>query len=133
MDSLFLQKIREQVSGWRDSGYDGAYQETQNILAHIRRVAFLHGPQIEALETYVYLKEIAGNKTSLTIFRAMFHNELELLRALGVSNEEALVLAYDREKNKKIKAILEEKFGAADYANQVYALTMGSGKTILMA
>jgi hypothetical protein len=133
MDSLFLQKISERVSGWRDSGYDGAYQETKNILAHIRRVAFLHGPQTEALETYIYLKEITGNQASLSIFCSMFQNELEFLRALGISDKEALELAYDKEKDKKIKAILEEKFGAADYANQVYALTMGSGKTILMA
>jgi hypothetical protein len=133
MDSLFLQKISERVSGWRDSGYNGAYQETKNILAHIRRVAFLHGPQVEALETYVYLKEVAGNQTSLSVFRSMFQNELEFLRALGISDKEALELAFDKEKDKKIKAILEEKFGAADYANQVYALTMGSGKTILMA
>ena len=74
MDSLFLQKISERVSGWRESGYDGAYQETKNILAHIRRVAFLHGPQIEALETYIYLKEIADNQTSLSVFRSMFQN-----------------------------------------------------------
>jgi hypothetical protein len=133
MDSLFLQNIKERVADWRAGGYQGAERETLNIIAHTKRVAFLHPPQIEAFETYVYLKEIVGNKTSLEVFRSSFGNELEFLRALGISDKEALELAYDKKKDEKIQAILEEKFGTADYANQVYALTMGSGKTILMA
>lgn len=133
MDSLFLQNIKERVADWRTGGYQGAEKETLNILTHTKRVAFLHPPQIEAFETYIYLKEIVGNKTSLEVFRSSFGNELEFLRALGISDKEALELAYDKKKDEKIQAILEEKFGTADYANQVYALTMGSGKTILMA
>jgi hypothetical protein len=74
-----------------------------------------------------------GNKPSLEVFRSSFENELEFLRALGISDKDALELVYDKKKDEKIQAILEEKFGASDYANQVYALTMGSGKTILMA
>lgn len=133
MDSLFLQNIRARVSDWRTGGYQGAQRETINILAHAKRVAFLHPPQFEAFETYIYLKEIVGNKPSLEVFRSSFANELEFLRALGISDKEALELAYDTKKTEKLQAILEEKFGIADYANQVYALTMGSGKTILMA
>ncbi|MDL1953042.1 restriction endonuclease subunit R [Candidatus Uhrbacteria bacterium UHB] len=133
MDSLFLQNIRARVSDWRTGGYQGVLRETQNILAHAKRVGFLHPPQFEAFETYIYLKEIVGNKLSLEVFRSSFANELEFLRALGITDKEALELAYDPKKNEKIQAILEEKFGTADYANQVYALTMGSGKTILMA
>jgi hypothetical protein len=133
MDSLFLQKIKQKVSDWRASGYHGVQDETLVILNYIKRVAFLHAPQLEALETYIYLKEITSNKHSLEVFRSLFEDELELLRALGISDKEALELAYDKSKTEKIQAILEEKFGASDYANQVYALTMGSGKTILMA
>lgn len=133
MDSLFLQKINQKVSEWRSGGYHGVQDETLVILNYIKRVAFLHAPQIEALETYIYLKEITSNKHSLEVFRSLFEDELELLRALGISDKEALELAYDKRKTEKIQAMLEEKFGASDYANQVYALTMGSGKTILMA
>ncbi len=133
MDSVFLQNIQKQVSDWRENQYKGIYKETSNIIFHIRRVAFLHEPQIEALETYIYLKEVMNNKSSLEIFKQSFENELELIRALGISEKEQLELAYDKDKDKKINTILEEKFGASDYANQVYALTMGSGKTILMA
>src|SRR3989338_575475 len=133
MDSFFLQNIQKQVAQWRADGYAGVHKETENILAHIRRVAFLHEPQIEALETYIFLKEVIGNKPSVEVFRQSFKNELDLIRALGISDKEAFELAYDKKKDEKIQAILDEKFGTSDYANQVYALTMGSGKTILMA
>ena len=133
MDSFFLQNIQKQVAKWRADGYKGVHKETENILAHIRRVAFLHEPQIEALETYIFLKEVIGNKSSVEVFRQSFENELEFIRALGISDKEAFELAYDKKKDEKIQAILDEKFGTSDYANQVYALTMGSGKTILMA
>jgi len=133
MDSLFLQNIQKQVALWREEGYKGIHKETENILAHIKRVSFLHGPQIEALETYIFLKEVIGNKPSVEVFKQSFDNELELIRALGISDKEAFELAYDKKKDEKIQAILDDKFGTSDYANQVYALTMGSGKTILMA
>jgi len=133
MDNLFLQNIQKQVALWREEGYKGIHKETENILAHIKRVSFLHGPQIEALETYIFLKEVIGNKPSVEVFKQSFDNELELIRALGISDKEAFELAYDKKKDEKIQAILDDKFGTSDYANQVYALTMGSGKTILMA
>src|SRR3990167_9255270 len=133
MDSFFLQNIQKQVAQWRADGYKVVHKETEGILAHIRRVAFLHEPQIEALETYIFLKEVIGNKPSVEVFRQSFENELDIIRALGISDKEAFELAYDKKKDEKIQAILDEKFGTSDYANQVYALTMGSGKTILMA
>lgn len=129
MDSSFLQKIKEKVAVWRATEYQGAQEETLNILKYIKNVRFLHEPQIEALETYMYLKEIEGDKHSLEIFRSSFASEKEMLLAL-VPKEKAFDLIGNK---KEIQAILEEKFGSSDYANQVYALTMGSGKTILMA
>lgn len=133
MDSLFLQSIQKQIVEWRANGYKGIHKETENILSHIKRVAFLHKPQIEALETYIYLKEVVGNKPSVEVFRQSFESELELIRALGISDKEALELALSKNKEKEIQKIFDEKFGTSDYVNQVYALTMGSGKTILMA
>ncbi len=133
MDSSFLQKIKERVGEWRSGGYQGVEQETLTILKYIKSVRFLHAPQVEALETYIYLKEVVGNKHSLSVFRSLFEDERELLRALGTSDADALDIAYDKAKDARIQALLESKFGSSDYANQVYALAMGSGKTILMA
>lgn len=133
MDNLFLSNLQKQVAKWREDGYKGIYKETGNILSHIKKVSYLHGPQIEALETYIFLKEVIGNKSSVDIFKNSFDNEIDFLQALELSDKEILSLMRDAQKEEKIQSILDEKFGTSDYANQVYALTMGSGKTILMA
>ena len=130
MENPFLQHIQQKVAAWRDDAYKGVERETLNILTHIKRVGFLHKPQIEALETYIYLKEVVGNKSSLEVFKSLFENEKDMLLGLGVSREEAFDLLGNKE---KIEALMADKFGVSDYPNQVYALTMGAGKTILMA
>jgi type III restriction enzyme len=130
METLLLKKIRDTVSEWRSSGYPGILKETLNIIAYTRRVAFLHEPQIEALETYMYLKEVVGNKTSVDLFRSFFTDDKELLLGLGVSKDKAFDLIGN---DAEIDVLLQEAFGTSDYPNQVYALTMGSGKTVLMA
>ncbi len=133
MDSLFLQNIQQQVEKWREEGRQGIFKETKNILRHIERTDFLHNPQVEALETYIFMKEVLGNKPSVDVFKQSFTKEIDFIKALGISDKDALELAFDDNKDEKIQKILNEQFGASDYANQVYALTMGSGKTILMA
>lgn len=130
METLLLQKIRSAVAQWRDDGHPHIFKETRNMLSHIRRVAYLHEPQMEALETYIYLKEVVGNKTSIELFRSLFADDKELLLGLGVSKEKAFDLIGN---DAEIERLLQVAFGTAGYANQVYALTMGSGKTVLMA
>jgi len=130
MENPFLQHIQLKVTAWRNAGYKGVKKETLNILKHIERVGFLHQPQIEALNTYIYLKEIVGNNPSLEVFKSLFKNEKDMLLGLGVSKDEAFDLLGDDE---KISELMIERFGELDYTNQVYALTMGAGKTILIA
>jgi len=132
MENPLLSKIQQKVSEWRDNDYQGAQKETLNILRHIKKVGFLHSPQVEALETYIFLKEIIGNKHTAEVVKDIFDNEKELILSLGVSEKEALDLAFDSDKAAKIDELLHKKYNGLDYANQVYALTMGSGKTILM-
>jgi len=130
MENPFLQHIQRKVALWRDDNYKGVERETLNILTHIKRVGFLHKPQVEALETYIYLKEIIGNKPSLEVFKSLFESEKDMLLGLGIAKDEAfdLIGNYIR-----ITEIMKDRFGILDYPNQVYALTMGAGKTILMA
>ena len=130
MENPFLQYIQQKVAAWRDDGYKSVERETLNILTHIKRVGFLHKPQIEALETYIYLKEVVGNKSSLEVFKSFFSSERDMLLGLGIPKDEAFDLLDDK---KKIEELMADKFGVSDYPNQVYALTMGAGKTILMA
>lgn len=133
MENSFLQNIAQRVTEWRENDYKGASKETKNILSHTKRVGFLHQPQFEALETYIYLKEIAHNKPTGEIFKSIFNKKSELLRSLGVSDKEIADIMEAEDRDQRISEIIKERFGASDYANQVYALTMGSGKTILMA
>lgn len=132
MENVLLQTLQENVSKWRLTDYKGVQKETANILNYIKRIGFLHAPQIEALETYIFLKEIVGNKSTIEILKSLITNEKDLILSLGLSEKEALDLAFDKEKNKKIGELLKEKYNGIDYSNQVYALTMGAGKTILM-
>lgn len=130
METPFLQHIQQKVAVWRQDNYKGAEKETLNILSHIKRVGFLHKPQVEALETYIYLKEIVGNKPSLAVFKSLFKDEKDMLLGSGISREQAFDLIGNKP---KIDELMKEHFGESDYPNQVYALTMGAGKTILMA
>lgn len=101
--------------------------------------AFLRQPQFEALEMYVFLKEFAGNRKVHEIFRDWHdgtngferskfavtedkHGQGSFLKELIFSNPEE----YKRAFNYLAKA-------ARQYSNYIFALTMGTGKTILMA
>jgi|CXWL01.1.fsa_nt_gi hypothetical protein len=132
MENALLTQIQQKVREWRDGGYVGVEKETLNILSHIKKVGFLHSPQVEAIETYIYIKEILGNKPTLDVVKAVFDDERELIKSLGLSDKEVADLAWDKDKDKKIAQLVHDKYNGIDYANQVYALTMGSGKTILM-
>jgi type III restriction enzyme len=133
MENTFLENIKGKVSEWREAGYQGGFKESQNILNYVKRIGFLHEPQIEALETYIYIKEILENKPTSEIFQNTFTKKSDLLRSLGVPERTISDIMEANNRDEKISEIIKEKFGAQNYANQVYALTMGSGKTILMA
>lgn len=130
--NLLIEKLKEKAIDWRNKEYEGAFKETKNILRHIKRVNFLYSPQIEALETYIYLKEVLGNKPTSDIISKLFDSLNDLVDLLPISYEEKYKLNRDDDRDTKLKILLSKEYGKFDYPNQVYALTMGSGKTILM-
>jgi hypothetical protein len=132
MTILLLEKLKNKVESWKSEGYPGITSETRKILNHIYKVNYLYRPQKEAFETYIYLKEILGNKTTSEIIPSLYESDRELVRSLSISAEEREDLAYDPERGRKIKELIEEQYGQFSYPNQVYALTMGAGKTLLM-
>ncbi len=89
--------------------------------------AFLRLPQFEALEIYVFLKEFLDNQPVHRLFRdwsekkGKFESrrDISLLEELNKDDYEAIF------KRMKKQARL--------YPNYIFALTMGTGKTILMA
>ncbi len=77
----FLDALKIKVSTWRDGNYEGVHSETRNILKYICTNGYLRQPQIEAFETYVYLKEILGNKPMQEIIKGILPKE-EIIKNL---------------------------------------------------
>jgi type III restriction enzyme len=127
---LFLDALKIKVSTWKDGNYEGVYSETRNILKYICNNGYLRQPQIEAFETYVYLKEILGNKPMQEIIKEVLPKE-EIIKNLWLSQEEMMDIVLGKKKIEDF-TLAESDEETSDYSNQVYALTMGTGKTVLM-
>lgn len=94
--------------------------------------AFLRPPQFEAFEMYVFVKEFLGNEPMYRIFddwrkrRGVFEDASFYARG-----QETL---FDPVTEKQTAALFKQMKGVSEnYPNYIFALTMGLGKTILMA
>lgn len=99
--------------------------------------AFLRQPQFEALEIYVFLKEFLGNAKVEEIFQQWFEKQGRFAdRAEGgvVSGSANQVGLFDKITQDQYKAVFAAmRKNSRAYPNYIFALTMGTGKTILMA
>jgi type III restriction enzyme len=99
--------------------------------------AFLRQPQFEALETYVFLKEFLGNAKVEEIFRQWYEKQGRFAdRTEGglVSGNMGQADLFDKITEDQYKAVfLAMRKNTRAYPNYIFALTMGTGKTILMA
>lgn len=96
--------------------------------------AFLRQPQFEALEIYVFLKEYQNNKKIHSIFADWYEKKdgFESRGDLGLTvGEQYSLFTMEIEEYKSVFARMK-KF-ELDYSNYIFALTMGTGKTILIA
>ena len=98
--------------------------------------AFLRQPQYEALEIYIFLKEFLGNAKVEEVFQAWFEKKGRFAgRAEGglISNARQADL-LDQITQDQYKAVFAAmRKNSRVYPNYIFALTMGTGKTILMA
>ncbi|RAN39066.1 DEAD/DEAH box helicase family protein [Hyphomonas sp. GM-8P] len=104
----------------------------------LRSDAYLRQPQFEALEIYVFLKEFGENRHVHDLFREWARNEglFEGFQTTGADRKgQGSLLGFleleGDEQYEEIFARLSER--ARAYPNYIFALTMGLGKTILMA
>lgn len=107
-----------------------------------RRDAFLRRPQFEALEIYIFLKEFLGNDKVEKLFEDWYkgQNKFEGRKVSNVTDQDSIQgsLGLDHTEvdttlinyEKILKAM---KSNSRDYPNYIFALTMGTGKTLLMA
>lgn len=103
--------------------------------------AYLRVPQFEALETYVFLKEFCENQKLWQIFEQWYNmtGKFENRSIAGIEKSGQLALFGATEVNQEItkeafaKVFEQIKAMQQEYPNYIFALTMGLGKTVLMA
>lgn len=98
--------------------------------------AYLRAPQFEALEIYVFLKEFCGNPQIYDLFDKWYKREgdfaAEAIYTVNKGNGTQLSMYDSAAVNYKVVFDSMRKV-ATSYPNYIYALTMGLGKTVLMA
>lgn len=102
--------------------------------------AFLRQPQFEALETYVFLKEFLGNAKVEEIFKAWYERSgkfegRQFGSFRGTAGQEMFQFGNSDELElTSYKGLFDRmRRNSRVYPNYIFALTMGTGKTILMA
>ncbi|MBF0412866.1 MAG: DEAD/DEAH box helicase family protein [Desulfamplus sp.] len=97
--------------------------------------AYLRIPQFEALEMYVFLKEYLKHKPVHQIFDDWYHKnkKFEKRSDAGLHSGEQIDLfgVLDEKSYKRLFSKMQSS--SRTYPNYIFALTMGTGKTILMA
>lgn len=98
--------------------------------------AYLRKPQFEALEMYVFIKEFMDNKKVYEIF-SLWKDKMDMFseRSFYATQEDRnkQISMYDSYNENFDDIFSYMKLSSEDYPNYIYALTMGVGKTILMA
>ncbi len=146
-----IEKITEAKNEWRDAGYPcDKYPNIKYILEYNYDpeigYRFLRAPQFEALEIYWYLRLKLKTPSFLDLYRCFYPKtkNSELLEALGITNNQAIskrLIDGDsledilRDKDFAQTHRLENIYESINlpYASYILALTMGAGKTILIA
>ncbi|MFV0283717.1 MAG: TnsA endonuclease N-terminal domain-containing protein [Castellaniella sp.] len=102
--------------------------------------SFLRQPQFEALETYVFLKEFLDNAKVEEVFKAWYERSGKFAGRRfgsfrGTAGQEMFQFGESDELElTSYKALFEKmRKNSRAYPNYIFALTMGTGKTILMA
>jgi type III restriction enzyme len=98
--------------------------------------AFLRKPQFEALEIYIFLKEYLGNAKVEQIFRDWFEKQGRFADRneggfIGDSRQATLLDTITQDQYRAVFSAMRKN--TRIYPNYIFALTMGTGKTILMA
>lgn len=98
--------------------------------------AFLRQPQYEALEIYIFLKEFLNNARIEDIFKDWHERKGRFAgRAKGgIVGNQLQGDIFEKLTEEQYKAVFTRmRTNSRVYPNYIYALTMGTGKTILMA
>ena len=97
--------------------------------------AFLRQPQFEALEIYIFLKEYLDNAPVHQLFQAWVDSADKFKgRAIADQLGQIQMDLLREQSREQYQAVFNRmEANARSYSNYIFALTMGTGKTILMA
>lgn len=145
------QIIQNNVTQWREQGYPTEdYSAIAEILSFAtlpdsETLRFLRGAQIRALETYWYLRLVEGTPHIYDLYKSFFPRTGDLMESLGLVSEELKDFALNEGISELIKKIKKDKKFVKqhklesvhetltlDYPSYIFALAMGTGKTILI-
>jgi len=144
------QVLAERVAGWRATAYDhDRFPAIAEVLGYCRHEdgssRYLREPQIRALETYWYLRLVAGTPRIGELYGRLFERPTDRLKALGLDTGELTEIAVDEGydgvlariatdddlvRRHRLEALRETL--TLDYPSYILALAMGAGKTILV-
>lgn len=140
LDFAFFNFLWEFYSGNRGAISSHYKELTRKILdfnnSEKNPKAFLRQPQYEALEMYVFLKEFMGNAKVEEIFKDWFERKGRFADRkegglFGGSRQGSLFDSVTQDQYKVVFNAMRKN--SRVYPNYIFALTMGTGKTILMA
>lgn len=96
--------------------------------------AFLRKPQFEALEMYVFIKEFMNNAQVHQMFENWSQKKDMFSDASYYTVTHGQMMIGEAQTDEQMQAVFKRmKKVSENYPNYIYALTMGLGKTILMA
>lgn len=145
------ERLATSVGEWRAQGYESSdYPAIAEFLDWAREpetgtLRFLRRPQLQALETYWYLRLIESTPHVFDLYRKSFAKQSELLSAFGLEHPDLRTIALDDGvetlwerirsdddfvRDFRLEALRETL--TLDYPSFILALAMGAGKTILI-
>lgn len=155
---MFYSLIESKRNAW----YASENCTVAELVSYIEKRGLMRTPQVEAIKTYLFLKIACQNKPLYQLFTEGFFNTLDIdsleitatARKHFEQNPAALALfEYSQQRNREGKPIAPELekalksdpskinceqafrdiFYGVDYADYLFSLPMGAGKTYLMA
>lgn len=144
--------LKLKVNEWRSSNYKSEYSVIYEILSfnydsETKSLRFLRKAQLEALETYWYLRLIERTPHIFDLYKRLYDDPVELFKALNISiSQKDLIKIMSKggidsifEKIRKDDDFVREYRLEAlretlllSYPSYILALAMGAGKTILI-
>ncbi|HEY4756381.1 MAG TPA: hypothetical protein VIH28_10025, partial [Ignavibacteriaceae bacterium] len=151
MELFIPNKLKDKVTEWRHGNYKCDYPTIEEILDYsfitndsgIQSLRYLRKAQIEALETYWYLRLVEGTPQIFELYSKLFDDKKELLSALGITlstevweeialSGKGLSYIFDKIKTdntfvKKNRLEAVQETLSLNYPSYILALAMGAG------